>query len=618
METQTVTNIPFNKLVRSPKNVRVVNPDNSADRELIASIRANGVLQNLVVVPTETKDVYAFVAGGRRYSALAHLVKQKALPKTTAVPCLVKDASSSTELSLTENMLRQAMHPADEFAAFQAMIEDGLTQVDIAARFGVSLRRVRMRLRLAGVAPELVAHYRAGSLTLDDMMAFTVSQDHDKQRQCFEALGGRVSAWAVRRFLTEEATRSDEAVAKFVTVKAYKRAGGAISTDLFQEVTYLLNCDLLSQMTNDKLQAVAAEMEGEGWKWVETSQDGPYKVPNYHRIEAKPVDVPDELEQRIEDVCVRIEQLEEREADDWDEATEELCAKLDTEYERLEAEKDQYCAFTDEEKSRAGVIVTFDDCGEVRTIRGLVRAEDHKAQAKAATTDAGDEMGSAVSGALRRDLDAYRQQVIQAALVTKPKIASDLLAFTVCSQFVEALPRWETRAVSVSCECTRYADGKGFEETVAATVLLRAKDGFTFEWAAQETAAKRYAAFCALAPKTKGALVAYAVAQSLNATPAEDKESATSVVVNQLKLDVAAQWRPTAGNYFKRLKGTDALLEIGREWFGDVWVQQYRDEKKSVLVTRLHEAVSNAATREALDADVLKKIDAWLPEEIRD
>ena len=44
METQTVINIPFNKLVRSEKNVRVVNPDISADRELIASIRANGVL----------------------------------------------------------------------------------------------------------------------------------------------------------------------------------------------------------------------------------------------------------------------------------------------------------------------------------------------------------------------------------------------------------------------------------------------------------------------------------------------------------------------------------------------------------------------------------------------
>ena len=133
METQTVTNIAFNKLVRSPKNVRVVNPDISADRQLIANIKANGVLQNLVVVPTETKGVFAFVAGGRRYSAVAHLVKNKQLPTTVNLPCLVKDASAATELSLSENIMRQAMHPADEFLAFQAMIDDGLTQTDIAA-----------------------------------------------------------------------------------------------------------------------------------------------------------------------------------------------------------------------------------------------------------------------------------------------------------------------------------------------------------------------------------------------------------------------------------------------------------------------------------------------------
>ena len=214
METQAVRNIPFNKLVRSPKNVRVVDPDIAADRQLIANVQANGILQNLVVVPTETEGVYAFVAGGRRYSAVAHLVKQKVLPESTPLPCLVRDADAATELSLSENVLREAMHPADQFLAFQAMIDDGLTQVEIAAHFGISIRRVRMRLRLAAVAPELIAHYRAGSLTLDDMMAFTVCQDRDKQVKCYEALNGRVSAWSVRRYLTEEAARAMANVAE--------------------------------------------------------------------------------------------------------------------------------------------------------------------------------------------------------------------------------------------------------------------------------------------------------------------------------------------------------------------------------------------------------------------
>ena len=457
METQTVVNIPFNKLVRSEKNVRVVNPDISADRELIASIRANGVLQNLVVVPTETKDVYAFVAGGRRYSGVTHLVKQKALPESTVLPCLVKDVNAATELSLTENMLRQAMHPADEFAAFQAMIDDGLTQAEIAAHFGISIRRVRMRLRLAGVAPELVAHYRAGSLALDDMMAFTVTQDHDKQVQCFEAMKGRVSAWSIRRMLTEEAARSDEALAKFVTVKAYKRAGGAISTDLFHETTYLLNNELLTQLAEGKLVIEANQLEGEGWKWIETSWEGPYNIGNFHRIEAKPVNVPDELEQKIEDVCVRRDKLEQCGEDEWDDKTEALCDQLDTEYERLEAEKDRYCEFTDEEKGRAGTVVTLDASGEVRVIRGLVREKDRKALNKSKASATEGEVKASISNALRTDLDAYRQQAMQATLVGNPKVAADLLAYTVCTQFVESLPRWQAKALAVSCEPTGYA-----------------------------------------------------------------------------------------------------------------------------------------------------------------
>ena len=92
----------------------------------------------------------------------------------------------------------------------------------------------------------------------------------------------------------------------------------------------------------------------------------------------------------------------------------------------------------------------------------------------------------------------------------------------------------------------------------------------------------------------------------------------TAIAVNQLDLDVAAQWRPTADNYFKRLKGTEPLIEIGREWFGDVWVQKYRNEKKSVLVSRLHDAANKPTMRESVDASVLERIDVWLPKEIRD
>ena len=170
----------------------------------------------------------------------------------------------------------------------------------------------------------------------------------------------------------------------------------------------------------------------------------------------------------------------------------------------------------------------------------------------------------------------------------------------------------------MSVEPTHYAEGRGFEKTEAAAALTTAKEKLSVEWAAHKTPGKRYEAFCALTPKSKAAWVAIAVASSINAASADDTDSVTAVAVNQLSVDVAALWRPNAESYFKRLKGCEPLLEIGREWFGDVWVQKYCNEKKSVLVSRLHEAVNNKATREALDAAVIERIDAWLPQEIRD
>ena len=54
---------------------------------------------------------YEVIAGGRRYAALPRLAKEKKLPKTFAVPCLIVEASAAVEASLAENTIRVAMHP---------------------------------------------------------------------------------------------------------------------------------------------------------------------------------------------------------------------------------------------------------------------------------------------------------------------------------------------------------------------------------------------------------------------------------------------------------------------------------------------------------------------------
>ena len=83
---------------------------------------------------------------------MKRLAKEKRLPKSTPVSCRVLDGENATEISLAENQLRQAMHPADQFHAFKALADGGMEPADIAARFGVAERTVEQRLKLASVA----------------------------------------------------------------------------------------------------------------------------------------------------------------------------------------------------------------------------------------------------------------------------------------------------------------------------------------------------------------------------------------------------------------------------------------------------------------------------------
>ena len=99
-----VRNIPLDKLVPSPTNVRKTPPSAAEDAELKASIRARGLKQNLVVHPSSgEKGVHAVTAGGRRLKALQELAAEGVIPADFKVPCLVEEPEAALETSLMEN-----------------------------------------------------------------------------------------------------------------------------------------------------------------------------------------------------------------------------------------------------------------------------------------------------------------------------------------------------------------------------------------------------------------------------------------------------------------------------------------------------------------------------------
>ena len=144
--------IALHRLTAWKGNVRKTGPKEGLE-ELVASISAHGLLQSLIVRETPDGN-FAVVAGRRRLMALKLLAKTGKLAPDFPVPChVVAGEADASEISLAENVVRVAMHPADQFEAFRTVIDNGATVAYVAARFGVSEDMVEKRLKLGRPHP---------------------------------------------------------------------------------------------------------------------------------------------------------------------------------------------------------------------------------------------------------------------------------------------------------------------------------------------------------------------------------------------------------------------------------------------------------------------------------
>ncbi|MDI1281698.1 ParB/RepB/Spo0J family partition protein [Brevundimonas sp.] len=374
--------VPLNRLKASPKNARKTPHSPATIEAFAASIKVKGVLQPPVVEVERdgegapTGNYLVSIGEGRR-QGLRLLAKRKAIKRTHPVRVIVDAENDAHEISLDENMTREAMHPADQFEAFQRLaVEKSYGPEEIGARFGVSAHVVRQRLRLGSAAPELMAAYRAGTLALDQLTAFCVSEDQDRQRQVLEQIGPHTPAYAIRRAMTEAKVRVDDRRVRFVGVEAYEAEGGGVLRDLFTEDGggWLEDVVLLDRLVSDKLTGLAEEArEREGWKWAEVSIDYP-DVSAFGRV--YPVAV-ERSEADAAEITVLSEEYD-RLVSETD-AAEMLPPEVDARLEEIDKALQAFGPDFDyvaEAKAKAGVVVMLGHDGLARFERGLVRVED--------------------------------------------------------------------------------------------------------------------------------------------------------------------------------------------------------------------------------------------------
>ena len=142
-------------------------------------------------------------------------MKQKKLAKTAPVPCVVREAGSAIlaeDDSLAENVQRVALHPLDQFRAFRDMLEKGMSEEEIAAAFFVAPAVVKQRLRLMTVSDKLLDIYEQDGMKLEQLMAFSISDDPARQEQVWEIVSQSHNRepYVIRRMLTEKTVRASD------------------------------------------------------------------------------------------------------------------------------------------------------------------------------------------------------------------------------------------------------------------------------------------------------------------------------------------------------------------------------------------------------------------------
>ena len=644
MSTQP-TLIALDALGHAPENMRRTRAHPDDDAALKASIATKGLLQNLVV-RADDDGTYLVCAGARRLEALRALAAEGAIEPDAPVLCVVRngedrDTADTIETSLSENLHRAAPHPADEVRAFKALADEGLSAKAIAARHGLSERAVAQRLRLGALAPEILEAFREGAFGLDVAKAFAGTDDHERQRTAYREIVAAQYAfdtWDVKRRLSAARVPGHAKLAQFVGADAYREAGGVIAEDLFamthEEGTWFEDGDLLERLARARLEREAERLRPD-WRWVEVHTEWHWHdQAKFGRIEPTESEATPEEREELRAITEEMTAIDAR-----DEAT----AEVDDRYAALEERKNAIeCAidarayFTEADRALAGCIVTIAHDGTVDVIMGRVRPE-HLAETEAPEETQSEDgtpaprpvvqgpmietpsrTGGAKAGAKHNglsraqteDLRAVRTSIVKAHLAKCPELALDLLVFQTARD-VFARGYYEN-ALKVSAEKTplrpyERIDDEGFAAQSPGETMLADTAHLELGWL---EAKRPFAAFRALRAPAKHALLAEALARTLNGQLANDPDPNPEfeATVRLLEIPFPQLVRPTAMLWWGRITKARAL-EIARETLGPVWADEHAKDKKDELAEALETAFGAHTPPEGANAD---KVAAWV------
>ncbi|MEY1594094.1 ParB N-terminal domain-containing protein [Burkholderia sp. Bmkn7] len=575
---QPVMTVPYSSLQRSPLNVRTKPPSGIAG--LAANVRAKGLLQNLVV--HEIKGTrgkhrkFGVCAGQRREAALDLLFEQKHIAADYPVPVRIVSEGEALAISLIENSEREGLDPFDVLRSYRMLADEGRSVDYIAALFSASPITVKRRMKLASVSPKLLELLREDAITLDQLAALALADDHDTQEHLwFEANEWQRQPHYLRQAITcAEIDASRSRLVRFVGLAAYEAAGGYVRRDLFSDdehAGYIADSDLLQHLTAQKLDAAAETVRAEGWGWTETRVERDVlELNRYGRLRPAQRPYTDEEQRELDALTAQQAELSHKlaaPAEDDEDAYDEA-ERLDDEIGRVEAAisalESRAIVWDAAQMAEAGAFVIV---GAQVIERSLVRREGSAALDAAdaivtgtaeadapATADAPVKIKPVHSATLCQRLTAHRTAAVHVELVAQPAVA---LAAPLQQLIPQALPEHYGDTFA-----PRYLALSGNNNR---DNLLRAADDLPVgtAWNAIETQRTRWiaelpASQADLLPwllrqdayTTLLDLLAFCTGTMLDGIATSEAPHSINALADALSLDMARYWTPTRTAYF--------------------------------------------------------------------
>jgi ParB family transcriptional regulator, chromosome partitioning protein len=267
-----IDHIPLDRLSVSKANMRAgKKPPDIAD--ILPSIIKRGVISPVFIRPNCADGHFEIVAGKRRYYASLEAARQG--KDDVTLPCITLgegDDADALEISMIENMLRQAPDQVTQWESYTRLVKEGRSVEDIAATFALTELQVMRILALGNLLPRIREAFRAEEIDAPTVKHLTLATK--AQQKAWLALFEEKDGYAPRGSQLKAWLFGGASISTSMALFDLADFDGPVVKDMFEEDGYFTDADQFWAAQGTEIERRKAAYLEDGWSSVEIIPPG--------------------------------------------------------------------------------------------------------------------------------------------------------------------------------------------------------------------------------------------------------------------------------------------------------------------------------------------------------